>query len=98
MAESLAACLRTFQLTSLRLRILSTGQLVPSEETARDVTWLTFPITIVRRRALYSIDGVPGFCKDRHLETLQPDLQYIASPSGIHRDALAVGLRFQVTL
>ncbi len=29
---------------------------------------------------------------------LQPDLQYIASPSGIHRDALAAGLRFQVTL
>jgi len=29
---------------------------------------------------------------------IQPDLQYIATPSGIHRDALAVGLRFQVTL
>jgi carbohydrate-selective porin OprB len=29
---------------------------------------------------------------------IQPDLQYIASPSGIHRDALAAGLRFQVTL
>ena len=28
--------------------------------------------------------------------SLQPDVQYIASPSGIHRDALAVGLRFQV--
>lgn len=27
---------------------------------------------------------------------LQPDLQYISSPSGIYRDALAVGLRFQV--
>jgi porin len=30
--------------------------------------------------------------------TLQPDLQYIVSPSGIHRDALAVGIRSQVTL
>ena len=30
--------------------------------------------------------------------SVQPDLQYIASPSGIHRDAIAVGLRFQVTL
>jgi carbohydrate-selective porin OprB len=28
----------------------------------------------------------------------QPDLQYIATPSGIHRDALALGVRFQVTL
>ena len=27
---------------------------------------------------------------------IQPDLQYIASPSGIYRDALAVGLRFEV--
>ena len=30
--------------------------------------------------------------------SLQPDLQYIASPSGILRDSLAVGLRFQITL
>jgi len=30
--------------------------------------------------------------------SLQPDLQYIVTPSGIHRDALAVGVRFQVTL
>ena len=30
--------------------------------------------------------------------TLQPDLQYIASPSGTGRDALVVGLRFQMTL
>lgn len=30
--------------------------------------------------------------------SLQPDLQYIASPSGIYRDSLAVGLRFQVSL
>jgi len=30
--------------------------------------------------------------------TIQPDLQYIASPTGIHRDAIAVGLRFQVAL
>jgi len=29
---------------------------------------------------------------------IQPDLQYIASPSGIHRDALAAGLRFQLML
>jgi porin len=28
--------------------------------------------------------------------SLQPDLQYILSPSGIYRDALAVGLRFQM--
>jgi len=28
--------------------------------------------------------------------SLQPDLQYIASPSGIFRDSLAVGLRYQV--
>jgi porin len=30
--------------------------------------------------------------------SIQPDLQYIASPSGIYRDALAVGVRFQLTL
>jgi carbohydrate-selective porin OprB len=28
--------------------------------------------------------------------SLQPDIQYIASPSGIYRDALAVGTRLQV--
>ncbi len=28
--------------------------------------------------------------------TLQPDMQYIASPSGIYRDALAVGTRMQI--
>jgi len=27
---------------------------------------------------------------------VQPDLQYIASPSGLYRDALVVGLRFEV--
>jgi carbohydrate-selective porin OprB len=30
--------------------------------------------------------------------SFQPDLQYIASPSGIYRDALAVGVRFQLNL
>ena len=30
--------------------------------------------------------------------SLQPDLQYIASPSGIRADALVVGVRFQVSL
>jgi porin len=30
--------------------------------------------------------------------SVQPDLQYIFTPSGIHRDALAVGVRFQVNL
>lgn len=30
--------------------------------------------------------------------SVQPDLQYIASPSGIHRDALAAGIRFQMAL
>ena len=30
--------------------------------------------------------------------SFQPDLQYIVTPSGLHRDAIAVGLRFQVTL
>ena len=30
--------------------------------------------------------------------SLQPDLQYIATPSGILRDALVVGVRFQVVL
>jgi len=30
--------------------------------------------------------------------SIQPDLQYIVTPSGIHPDALAVGMRFQVTL
>jgi porin len=30
--------------------------------------------------------------------SIQPDLQYILTPSGIHRDALAVGVRFQVRL
>ena len=29
---------------------------------------------------------------------IQPDLQYIVTPSGIYRDALAVGLRFEVAL
>ena len=29
---------------------------------------------------------------------LQPDLQYTVSPSGIYRDALAVGVRLQVIL
>ncbi|XZE18207.1 carbohydrate porin [Pirellulaceae bacterium SH449] len=28
--------------------------------------------------------------------SLQPDMQYIASPSGIYRDALAVGIRFEL--
>ena len=32
------------------------------------------------------------------LVSLQPDLQYIASPSGIYRDSLAVGLRCVVAL
>jgi carbohydrate-selective porin OprB len=27
---------------------------------------------------------------------IQPDVQYVVSPSGIHRDALAVGTRFEV--
>lgn len=30
--------------------------------------------------------------------SLQPDLQYISSPSGIYRDALVVGVRFQLTM
>lgn len=30
--------------------------------------------------------------------SIQPDIQYIVSPSGIYRDALAVGVRFQVAL
>lgn len=30
--------------------------------------------------------------------SLQPDIQHIGSPSGIHRDALAVGLRFRLSL
>jgi carbohydrate-selective porin OprB len=30
--------------------------------------------------------------------SVQPDLQYIATPSGIYRDAIAVGVRFQVDL
>jgi porin len=30
--------------------------------------------------------------------SLQPDVQYIATPSGIYRDALAVGLRFQLAM
>jgi carbohydrate-selective porin OprB len=29
---------------------------------------------------------------------LEPDIQYVLSPSGIYRDALAVGVRFEVTL
>jgi len=32
------------------------------------------------------------------LLSVQPDLQYIASPSGIHRDALAAGVRFEARL
>ena len=30
--------------------------------------------------------------------SLQPDIQYIASPSGVYHDAFAVGLRFEVML
>lgn len=30
--------------------------------------------------------------------TVQPDLQYITSPSGLFRDSLVVGLRIHVTL
>ena len=30
--------------------------------------------------------------------SLQPDIQYIVTPSGIHPDALAVGIRFQIAL
>jgi porin len=30
--------------------------------------------------------------------SIQPDIQYVGSPSGIYRDALAVGLRFQLAL
>jgi len=30
--------------------------------------------------------------------SVQPDIQYVVSPSGIYRDALAVGLRFQLAL
>lgn len=30
--------------------------------------------------------------------TIQPDMQYVINPSGLYRDALAVGVRFQVTL
>jgi len=30
--------------------------------------------------------------------SFQPDLQYIVSPSGIYRDALALGFRFQLNL
>ena len=29
---------------------------------------------------------------------IQPDVQYIASPSGIYRDALVAGVRFQLDL
>jgi len=30
--------------------------------------------------------------------TVQPDLQYVASPSGLYRDSLVVGLRFEILL
>ena len=30
--------------------------------------------------------------------SLQPDLQYISSPSGIYRDSLVVGIRFEMSL
>jgi porin len=30
--------------------------------------------------------------------SIQPDLQYIVTPSGIHRDAMAAGVRLQVSL
>ena len=36
----------------------------------------------------YKLQVSPSF-------SLQPDIQYIASPSGIHSGALAVGIRFQ---
>ena len=39
----------------------------------------------------YKAEMTPRIC-------IQPDLQYIVTPSGIDRDALAVGVRFQVTL
>ena len=39
----------------------------------------------------YKMEITPGI-------SIQPDLQYIVTPSGIHRDAIAVGVRFQVAL
>ena len=30
--------------------------------------------------------------------SVQPDIQYIANPSGVHRDALAIGIRFEIAL
>ncbi|MCU0982766.1 MAG: carbohydrate porin [Pirellulaceae bacterium] len=39
----------------------------------------------------YKAEITPRICA-------HPDLQYIATPSGVHRDALAGGLRFQVAL
>ena len=30
--------------------------------------------------------------------TIQPDVQFLASPSGIYRDACVVGLRFELAL
>ena len=33
-----------------------------------------------------------------HDLSIQPDLQYIASPSGIHPDSLVVGMRFELGL
>ena len=29
---------------------------------------------------------------------VQPDLQYITSPAGVERDALAIGIRFEMNL
>ena len=49
----------------------------------------TGPETVIE--LFYKAQITPGL-------SLQPDLQYIANPSGIHRDALAFGLRFQLTL
>jgi len=48
----------------------------------------------------YREEAVEFFYKAKisdHL-MIQPDFQYIASPSGLYRDALVVGLRFEAAL
>ncbi len=37
-------------------------------------------------------------CRLTPYASLQPDVQYIAQPFGLERDALVAGLRFELTL
>jgi len=72
--------------------------LIPSRD--KDVIGLGLAWAKLNRGGTNQETAVEFFYQAQISKTtsLQPDIQYIASPSGIYRDALAVGLRFQVEL